>query len=337
MLRMPAFEVLRPTSVDEAVAMRREHPASRYVAGGTDLLPNLKHGLDAPSHLISLDRLAGLNHVTVDDDAIRIGARTTIHALATDPAVQDHLPGLSQAASTIAGPQHRRMGTVGGNVLLDTRCLFYNQTEAWRTAVGFCLKKDGHWCHVIGSAKACVAAQSSDSVPMLTALGATVRFATVDGQRDVGLTDLFTTDGRREEHRTIPDEALLTEVVVPRPEAGHRSVYRKVRARQAVDYPQLSVALTGTFDGDVCRSLTVVLGAMLPQPKVLKGTDELVGAPITDEAAIAFAERAFKQARPQPQIHGEPEWRRLLARVETLRGLLELRPGVRAPSPNEGT
>ncbi|MEO0605576.1 MAG: FAD binding domain-containing protein [Myxococcota bacterium] len=327
MLRMPAFDVLRPSTVDEAVAMRREHPTSRYVAGGTDLLPNLKHGLDAPSHLISLDRVAGLGGVRTEDAAIHIGARTTIHALATDPTVQQQLPGLAQAASTIAGPQHRRMGTVGGNILLDTRCLFYNQTEAWRTAVGFCLKKDGQWCHVIGSPKACVAAQSSDSVPMLTALGATVHFATADGPAAVPLAELFTTDGRREEHRTVPDEALLTEVSVPRPGDGHRSVYRKVRAREAVDYPQLSVALAGTFDGEVCRSLTVVLGAMLPQPKVLRGTDALVGAAISDEAAEAFAERAFKQARPQPQIHGDPEWRRQLARVETHRGLIELRPG----------
>ncbi|MEM6926285.1 MAG: FAD binding domain-containing protein [Myxococcota bacterium] len=327
MLRMPAFEVLRPATVDEAVAMRTDHPDSRYVAGGTDLLPNLKHGLDAPSHLISLDRVEGLVGVCTDEGAIHIGARTTIHGLATDPTVREQLPGLAQAASTIAGPQHRRMGTVGGNVLLDTRCLFYNQTEAWRTAVGFCLKKDGQWCHVIGSPKACVAAQSSDSVPMLLALGATVHFATAEGPVAVPLSNLFTTDGRREEHRTVPDEALLTEVVVPRPADGHRSVYRKVRAREAVDYPQLSVALAGTFDGEVCRSLTVVLGAMLPQPKVLKGTDTLVGAAISDEAAEAFAERAFKQARPQPQIHGDPEWRRQLARVETHRGLIELRPG----------
>ncbi|MEN0061985.1 MAG: FAD binding domain-containing protein [Myxococcota bacterium] len=326
MLRMPAFDVLRPTSVDEAVALRRQHPASRYVAGGTDLLPNLKHGLDAPTHLVSLSHVEGLAQITATDEAIRIGARTTIHTLATDPIVQTELPGLAQAASTIAGPQHRRMGTLGGNVLLDTRCLFYNQTEAWRTAVGFCLKKDGQWCHVIGSPKACVAAQSSDSVPMLIALGATVHFATPDGPAEIELSSLFTTDGRRESHRTVPAEALLTEVVVPRPRPGHRSVYRKVRARNAVDYPQLSVAFAGTFDGTTCQSLRVVLGAMLPQPKVLKGSETLVGTEITDEAATAFAERAFKQARPQPQIHGDPEWRRHLARVETYRGLLELRP-----------
>jgi len=328
MLRMPAFDVLQPTTVAEAVAMRRDHPSSRYVAGGTDLLPNLKHGLDEPSHLVSLDRVEGLAGVTLTDDAVRIGARTTIHQLATAPDVRHLLPGLAQAAGTIAGPQHRRMGTVGGNVLLDTRCLFYNQTEAWRTAVGFCLKKDGQWCHVIGSAKACVAAQSSDSVPMLMALGASVRFALAGGERQIALRELFTSDGRREEHRTVPDEALLTEVVVPRPARGHRSVYRKVRAREAVDYPQLSVALAGTFEGEVCRALTVVLGAMLPQPKILAGTDDLVGQAITDEAAEAFAERAFKQARPQPQIHGDPEWRRHLARVETRRGLIALRPGV---------
>lgn len=326
MLRMPAFDVLRPTSIEEAVALRHTMSHSRYVAGGTDLLPNLKHGLDAPAHLISLDRVEGLRGITVTDEGIRIGARTTIHEVATHEAVREHLPGLAEAAASIAGPQHRRMGTLGGNVLLDTRCLFYNQTEAWRTAVGFCLKKDGRWCHVIGSAKACVAAQSSDSVPMLLALGASVQFADLGGPTSIALADLFTNDGRREEHRTVRDEALLTEVVVPRPGPGHRSVYRKVRARGAVDYPQLSIALAATFDGDVCTSLSAVLGAMMPQPKVLKGADAVVGAPIAEPVAEAFAERVYKQARPQPQIHGDPEWRRHLARVEAKRGLLALAP-----------
>jgi len=327
MLRMPPFEVHTPRTAAEAVQRKTELPGSLYVAGGTDLLPNLKHWLHTPPHLISLADCTELVGVTpASDGALRIGAGTTLHAVASDPTITASLPGLASAVQQIAGPQHRRMGTLGGNVMLDTRCLFYNQTRDWREALGYCLKKDGSWCHVIGSAKACVAAQSSDSVPMLVALDASIEAALPDGSTaTVALSDLYTKDGRFLQNHTLHPDALVTAITVPAPAEGHRSIYRKVRSRAAIDYPQLSIALVGAFDGPTCTALQIVIGAMLPFPKPITGVDLAVGTPLDDATIDAVAERAFKQARPQTQLHSQPDWRRHLARVEVTRGLRALR------------
>lgn len=327
MLRMPEFEVHLPTTAADAVALRASLPSSLYVAGGTDLLPNLKHHLHQPSHLVSLTSVEGLDGVTLlGDGTLRIGARTTLHALATDPVVGREVPGLAFAASQVAGPQHRRMGTLGGNVMLDTRCLFYNQTLQWRHAVGYCLKAAGTWCHVIGSAKACVAAQSSDTVPVLVAVDAAIEVMLPLGEtRTVRLRDLWTRDGRVDQNRTVPDEALVTAIVIPPRAEGHRSAYRKVRTRSALDYPQLGIAAAAGFTGDRCTSLEVVIGAMLPHPKRVENLELAVGTSLQDTVIDEVADRVYRAARPQPQLHGEPSWRRHLARVETRRVLVALR------------
>ncbi len=326
MLRMPEFAVHQPLTAAEAVDLRATLPQSLYIAGGTDLLPNLKHHLHAPAHLVSLGRVkdfAGIERKA--DGTLRLGAGTTLHDLATSEVAQKEVPGLARAASLIAGPQHRRMGTLGGNVMLDTRCLFYNQTAHWRRALDFCLKKDGTWCHVIGSARSCVAAQSSDTVPMLTALDARVEVLLPGGdRREVALLDLFTKDGRFEQNHTLPAEALVTAVFVPPRAQAHRSVYRKVRARGAVDFPQLSVALSGAFDGSTCTALTIVVGATMPFPKVIDHTSEAVGTTLDDAVADKIADHVYRQVKPQPQLHGDPSWRRHMARVEARRGLAEL-------------
>lgn len=327
MLRMPEFEVHLPKSAADAVALRSSLPESLYVAGGTDLLPNLKHHLHHPKHLVSLTSVDGLDRIELAaDGTLRIGARTTLHALATDPVVVREVPGLAFAASQVAGPQHRRMGTIGGNVMLDTRCLFYNQSLSWRVAVGYCLKAEGTWCHVIGSAKACVAAQSSDTVPVLVAVDAAIEVLLPGGQtQQVRLRDLWTKDGRVDQNRTVADEALVTALVIPPRPSGHRSAYRKVRTRAAVDFPQLGIAASGGFDGDRCTSLEVVIGAMLPHPKRVENLDLAVGSVLTDAVIEEVADRVYRAARPQPQVHGDPSWRRHLARVEARRVLTELR------------
>ena len=172
MLRMQPFEVHLPSTADEAARMRAELPDSMYVAGGTDLLPNIKHGLFTPRHLVSLSHIDGFKGICADEDGtLHIGAGTPLDRIAHSAEVP---PGLSLAASTVAGPQHRRMGTIGGNIMLDTRCLFYNQTQQWRQALGYCLKAEGTFCHVIGSGKKCVAAHSADTVPVLIALDASI-------------------------------------------------------------------------------------------------------------------------------------------------------------------
>jgi 4-hydroxybenzoyl-CoA reductase subunit beta len=327
---MPEFEVHLPRTPSEAVALYASLPDAMYVAGGTDLLPNLKHELHRPSHLVSLAAVDGFAGVTLlPDGALRIGAGTTLHAVAIEAVVAAELPALSRAASLVAGPQHRRMGTIGGNVMLDTRCLFYNQSLGWRAALGSCLKAEGTWCHVIGSAKACVAAQSSDTVPVLVAADAAIEVLVPgDGgptPQTVALRGLWTKDGRFDQNRRLPAGALVTAILVPPRAAGHRSTYRKVRARGAVDYPQLGIAVIAGFDGSDCASLEVVVGAMLPHPKRIDGLAFAVGGPLDDEVVARVAEQVFKSARPQPQVHGDPAWRRHLARVEVRRALEEIR------------
>jgi 4-hydroxybenzoyl-CoA reductase subunit beta len=322
MLRMPEFEVHTPSTVADAVYLRASLPASMYVAGGTDLLVNLKHRLHAPSHLVSLLAIPELRGIALAaDGTLRIGSGTTLHEVATSEMVLREAPGLALAASLVAGPQHRRMGTIGGNVMLDTRCLFYNQTEDWRRGIGYCLKASGDWCHVMGTPKGCVAAQSSDTVPVLAALGASVELEQESGTTRTALDALFTKDGRFEEVHTVSHAALVTAITIPPRAAGHRSTYRKVRARQAVDYPQLGVAVVGSFSADVAQELRIVVGAVLPQPRVIE-----IESPgqLSEEKIASIAEHVFKQVKPQTSVHGSPEWRRHMARVETRRALEQL-------------
>jgi 4-hydroxybenzoyl-CoA reductase subunit beta len=325
MLRMPPFEVHLPKTAAEAVALRASLPASMYVAGGTDLLPNLKHELHHPQHLVSLTHVEGFAGIHEDHGGLVIGAGTTLHDLATSALVAAKVPGLARAASLVAGPQHRRMGTIGGNVMLDTRCLFYNQSLPWRKALGSCLKSEGTWCHVIGSDKTCVAAQSSDTVPVLVALDAAIDVALPGGEaRRVPLRGLWGKDGRFDRNKALPGEALVTAIVVPAPAAGHRSTYRKVRARQAVDYPQLGVAIVCDVDGGTLRAVELVIGATMPFPKRVDGLEAFAGRAIDAALVDELADKVGKQARPQPQIHGDADWRRHLARVEARRGLQQL-------------
>ena len=326
MLEMPPFDVHLPSTAEEAFRLRMQLPESMYMAGGTDLLPNLKHHLHTPQHVIDLTHILELSGISNSDGGdFRIGGCTTLHDVATHPSIQTALPGLASAVSQIAAPQHRKMGTLGGNVMLDTRCVFYNQSQPWRQALDYCLKKDGTYCHVINSPKACVAAQSSDSVPMLLALNASIEVLDSDGTRHIDLTEVFGKDGRYDRVHLFDEHALVVAIHIPRPKETHRSVYRKVRSRNAVDFPQLGLGIAGQFNGEVCEDLQVAVGAILPQPKRLRGMDFAHGKVLTDEVIQHLAELAQKQVRPQVNIHGSPSWRRHMAKVELKRGLETLR------------
>ena len=324
MLRMPPFKVLHPETVEEAVALHGQHQGSRYIAGGTDIIPNLKLGLLFPDHLISLGKLNSLKGISLQQNGdILIGAGVTLHELNQHPDVLKALPGLAQAAGAVAGPQHRRMGTVGGNIMLDTRCLYYNQTPQWRHSLGYCLKAEGDWCHVIGSKATCVAANSSDTVPMFLALNAVLEIVTAEGPSQLPLSSLYVQNGMA--NHTIDPSALVTGLRVPAQAAGHRSIYRKVRSRDAIDFPQLGLALVATFDGATCKDLVGVINAVMPKPKALKKLDFAKETALEDETIETLAEFAYKQTRPQHSIHGDTAWRRHMARIEMKRGLRALR------------
>lgn len=317
MLRMDGFEFHAATSADDAVHLYGTLEEPMYIAGGTDLLPNLKHRILRPKNLIGL---AGILDDSIEetDSSWNIGGGIRLSALAGSTQI----PPLAEAAGLVAGPQIRNMGTLGGNVLLDTRCLFYNQTEFWRHSLGYCLKADGDWCHVIDGPKTCVAAQSSDTVPVLLAMDASIELLGPDATRTLALRDLYRFDGIN--HLAIQPGELLTRVIVPKPEAGFRGTYKKLRRRDSIDFPQLGVAVIGTFDGATPSSLDIVVGAVNPQPKPIRKLEGFLNQPLTDQAIQQISALVEKQTRPQKSITGDPGWRRSMAGIFTERALRQL-------------
>jgi len=306
MLRMDGFAYHHARDPEAAVALYRDLESPMYIAGGTDLLPNLKHRIIRPENLIGIASALPSGWEEADG-VIKIGAGTRLSKLAQ----MSEIPPLAEAAGLVAGPQIRNMGTIGGNVLLDTRCLFYNQTEFWRKSLGFCLKAEGDWCHVIDGPKTCVAAQSSDTVPVLLALDAAIVLLGLQGCRELKLRDLYQFNGM--DHLRIEPGELLTHILVPTPDAGFRGTYLKVRRRESIDFPQLGLAVVGAFSGGVVQSLEIVVGAVNPQPKPIRKLTSFIGQPLDDAAIDAIAELVEKQTRPQTSVVGDAAWRRAMA------------------------
>ncbi len=327
MLRLPKFEIARPTSIDEVVALLSEHgDDAQIIAGGTDLVPNMKHELFTPKVVVSIADVPDIAGVRVESDGtLAIGAMTTLHDVASDERVRSIAPALGHATALISGPQLRRMGTLGGNVMLDTRCQWYNQTHFWRKSLGYCLKKDGTVCHVVQSGQKCVAAASNDSAPALMTLDATLVFHGTDGRRELPIDDLWRADGIYNKH--VSGE-LLTEIRIPATPRGHRGAYEKLRDRDSIDFPLLGVAARVDWDdaGDRVARAEVCLVALQARPVRLKKVAELLvgkqrASAELDGAIEASAERAYKQCRPLPNIPGDHEYRHEMAPVFVRRAL----------------
>jgi len=328
MLRLPPFRFHRPGSVEDAVGLLARHGAAAMpVAGGTDLIPNMKHRLFEPAHLVSLTGVGTMKETAFEEEEITLGATVTLASLSADLQVRQHLPALAEAAGLVAGPQIRNRGTLGGNVCLDTRCTYYNQTEFWRGALGYCLKKDGDVCHVTRVGKKCVAAHSADTPPVLMTLGAVVDLVGPGGERTVPVRDFFVADGIQNTRRE-PGE-LVVRVRIPRPGAGTRMAYVKLRQRKSIDFPLLSVAVAGEVEGDgTVRGLRGVVSALGSRPRELSGWDDISqGEKLTDDLVEALAERAFRQCHPLENIIVDPEWRRAMVPVYVRRALRRLQPG----------
>tara|TARA_B110000037_G_scaffold207582_1_gene254718 strand:- start:903 stop:1871 length:969 start_codon:yes stop_codon:yes gene_type:complete len=322
MLRMPEFSYVHPKTAQEAVDLMFSTENAHYVAGGTDLLPNIKNGLHEPSLLIGLGGLPKPT-VTLDGGVISIDGGMKLSALASNSLVKASAPSLAEACSLIAGPQIRNMGTIAGNVMLDTRCIYFNQTEFWREALGFCLKKSGEWCHVINSPKSCVATQSSDTVPVLMAKNASLVFLGRDGERRMNIRDLFQFKG--EDHLKLEKGELLVRIEVPVSAEGTESCYRKVRPRGSIDFPQLGVAIVAQIAETKIEKLVICVGAISPTPKMIKGLDAFCGETLSDEVIEKIAAIAKKQCRPQGAVAGGEKWRREMVAVEVEVGLAGLR------------
>jgi 4-hydroxybenzoyl-CoA reductase subunit beta len=316
MLRLHPYVYHRPRRLDEALELLKEHAGDVMpIAGGTDLVPNMKHGLFSPGHLVALKGIDELHGIEERNGELVIGAAESLTSLASHSLVTGHFPSLANAASLVAHPMIRNQGTLGGNICLDTRCTYYNQTHFWRQALGFCLKKDGDVCHVVKGGTNCVAAHSADTPPVLMALSANIDIASTEGQRTQPLKDFFTADGiwnkRLERHE------LLTRVRVPLPSPRLRATYTKVRERKSVDFPLLSIALAVELnDSDVLESISLVVAALGAKPRVIGGLDKIaLGKKPTDDVIDEIAKQAYRQCNPLDNIIVEIEWRRAMVSV----------------------
>jgi 4-hydroxybenzoyl-CoA reductase subunit beta len=288
---LPSFDLVRPRTLDELIAARRTHPQSWLVGGGTDLMVNIRRGIVAPAALIDINTVVELRGIKADADAIEIGAATTLSELATHPEVARHYPMVAEAAGQIAGPTHRNMGTVGGNLALDTRCIFYNQSEWWRGANHHCLKTTGTTCHVAPKSRGvCFATFSGDLAPALLALDAEIDIAGPAGRRVVPLAELYIGYARQDEPVTEtrgdgkfflslrPGEVIVAARANNTP--GLRSAYDKIRIRRSIEYPVAGVAVALRRERDSLVDLRVAFTGTNPRPVRLAGTAALCGAPL---------------------------------------------------------
>jgi 4-hydroxybenzoyl-CoA reductase subunit beta len=294
---LPDFRMLNPATLDEALAARAANPGSKPLGGGTDLVVNIRRGIVAPPVLIDMNRVEGLSAIHADANSLAIGASVTLTALAEHPEVIKHYPVLAQAAGHIAGPTQRNMGTVGGNLCLDTRCIFYNQSEWWRTANNHCLKTTGTVCHVAPKSRGvCFATFSGDLAPALLALGADVDIAGPAGKRSIPLNKLYIgfarqdvpvseTQGDGKFYLSLRPGEIVT-AVRAKNTPGLRSVYDKIRIRKSIEYPVAGVAVALRRAGDTLADLRVAFTGTNPRPVLLEGTAELCGG--------KFGERVFK-------------------------------------------
>jgi len=279
------LRTLRPASIEEATRALAE-PGAQPLAGGTDLLPNLRRGLGTPRALVDLTAIAALDAITVQaDGSLRVGAATTLAALARQVAVRTGWPALATAAGLVAGPTHREAATLGGNLCQDTRCVFYNQSEWWRAGNGYCLKLRGDKCHVVVKSDRCYATYHGDVAPALIALDASVEIAGPGGTRTLPVAALFVEDGAR--RLTLAPGEWLTAIVVPAMN-DWRADYAKARVRDAVDFPLAGVAVALRREGDRLAGLRVAITGTNSAPLVVP-TEGVTGRAWDTEAAATLA------------------------------------------------
>jgi len=333
MMRLPKFDYRAPREISEALKIiAGAGPEGQFVAGGTDLYPNMKRRQQTPKTVISVMRVPELNQISGEGrSGLRIGASVTLTDVCENPIINRDYPVIAHAARTISTPILRNMGTIGGNLLLDTRCNYYDQNYEWRKGINFCLKKDGDICWVAPGSSKCWAVQSSDLVPVMVAIGAKLRFASTLGERVIDAAGLYNDDGIDYLHKR-PDE-LLVDIQLP-PTNGWRASYQKLRRRGAFDFPVLGVAAyvrmdepvrTGSGSDRVVRAAKIVLGGIAPSPmEVEEAAAALIGLPLDREHIEAAAEAAYVKARPLDNTDFVMNWRKQMTRQYTLRALNEL-------------
>ena len=331
MMRLPKFDYRVPREIAEAVRIiAGSGPEGQFVAGGTDLYPNMKRRQQTPRTVISVMRVPELNQITGDGKSgIRIGASVTLTNIVEHPLINRDYPVIAQAARTISTPILRNMGTIGGNLLLDTRCNYYDQNYEWRKGINFCLKKDGDVCWVAPGSSKCWAVQSSDLVPVMVAIGAKFRLASTLGERMIDAAGFYNDDGI-DYLKKRPDE-LLVDIHLP-PLNGWRASYQKLRRRGAFDFPVLGVAAFVQMEDGIgskraarIKNARLVLGGIGPSPIEVKEAGEaLIGQTFDDDRMQEAAEAAYVKARPLDNTDFVMNWRKQMTRQYALLALQAL-------------
>ena len=327
--RMSAFAVRRPTSVAEAAALLASGPGVRLLAGGTGLLPNLRRGIERPAMLVDMGAVRDFGGMVVTGEGLLLGAGMTLSRLASDARVERSYRAIAEAARAVAGPSHRSVATVGGNLCLDTRCVFYNQSEWWRAANGYCLKRGGEVCHVAPQGHHCHAAFSGDVAPALLALEAEVELVSSRGTRCIELSALYRDDGAA--HLTIAADELLARIHVPVPSAGAVSGYRKAAVRGAIDFPLAGVACALSVTDRALAALRVAITGTNSQPFILAGTEALLGGPIGADTLLALGKLVQKQVSPMRTTAAQSNYRRQVAAALAQRLVRDLTRAASAP------
>jgi 4-hydroxybenzoyl-CoA reductase subunit beta len=345
---LPTFKLLRPRSVAEAVDLLNKHsdgaaapPADaaqnghavpmrpgngessvEIMAGGTDLLPSLKQRLYAPRHLMEIRGIDELRGIRVRPGVgVEIGALTSLTDIEDSGFIAAHYPVLREAAMTVASPILRNMGTIGGNICLDTRCLWYNQSLQWRKSCGFCIKKDGDLCHVAPGGKKCWAAFSADTPAALLCLNAEIEIAGPRGYRRLAIKDFYSGEG--DARMKLEKNELLTRVFLPEASAGYKGTYKKLRMRGSIDYPLAGVAVALKLNGGKVTDARVAITGVNPAPMLVPNSaDALLGKAVDEHSAMVVGELAARTAKPLTTSLLTPEYRREMVRVFAKRAVM---------------
>ena len=323
-MSLPEFKLLRPRTLAEAIELLTKHvPDVQVIAGGTDLIPSMRQKLFAPRYVLDIRSLHELHGIRPQPGGgVEIGALTTLTEIEHSIFLRRHYPVLVEAAATVASPILRNMGTLGGNICLDTRCLWYNQSLAWRKGCGFCIKKDGNICHVAPGGDTCWAAFSGDTPPALLCLEAEIEIAGAAGGRRAPLREFYT--GIGDNYRRLEKNELVTRIFLPQSSAGWHGVYGKLRIRGSIDYPLAGVAVALRRRNGHVEDARIGLTAVNAAPVLVKGIREaLAGRPLEEAVTEHAAELAARTAKPLTTSALTPEYRREMIRVFTRRALLQ--------------
>jgi 4-hydroxybenzoyl-CoA reductase subunit beta len=323
-MSLASFNLLRSRTLPEALGFLNEHSGNiRILAGGTDLLPSMGQKLFEPEHVLDLRHLHELKGIRQTEQGTEIGALTTLREIERSHLLRELYPLLVEAAKTVASPVLRNMGTIGGNICLDTRCLWYNQSLTWRKSCGFCIKKDGDLCHVAPGGTKCWAVFSGDTPPALLCLNAEIGIASAAGTRRIPLADFYT--GLGDSYRKLQSNELVTRIFLPRASTGYRGEYRKLRIRGSIDYPLAGVAVALKRSTGYVEDLRIAMTAVNPAPVLVKGIASLLnGSDIDDAIAEAAGELAARTAKPLTTSALTPEYRREMIRVFTKRAVMAI-------------